>query len=235
MASRLVRRTKMFGEQLRRGDWNGMTADVRRWMWSEATGCGLQFSKGDVATPPPAKVDLHARPLDADIASAVFDLADLSNIDEVYIANRRAIYEAGFAGGWVAVTDDGEPAYLQWLIPPSERAKIVDFFGGLFPDRHDTLIVEGAWIPPAFRKQKVMGQGLALVTQAALDASADTIKHALCFPDADNKGAVLGTISAGYTVTEKRIDTWRFGRQTSTFTPATQADFAILNDQAQPS
>ncbi len=215
--------------QIRRGDASAVAADLRRWAWSESHACGLRFTRGTEVTPPPAQVALHAVPLDDRIACDVFDLANLSSADQLFIDQRREMYDAGFDGGWVAVDDDERPAYLQFLVPPTQRELIAKVFGdGKFDVPDDTLLVEGAWIPPEFRKRKVMGEGLALVTQAALASHDDDIRYAQCYPAADNKGAVLGTKSAGYEVNHRSVETWRLGRRTIEVMPATEADFEVF-------
>lgn len=228
MMQRFLRRGQLIAQQVRRGDGGDVIADLRRWAWSESDACGMRFSRGDVAAPPPARVALHVRPLDESIASAVFDVADLSADDQLYLDRRRAIYDAGFTGGWLAVDDDDRPAYLQWLIPPAEKIRIRSFFGPLFDLPDDTLLVEGAWVPPDFRRLKVMGQGLALVTAAALASHGDEIRHAQCYPAADNRSALLGTRSAGYSVNQLRTERWRLGRCSVTITPADESDFTAF-------
>jgi hypothetical protein len=215
--------------QLRRGEGKDVLADLRRFAWSEAEAVGLRFTYGTPTNPPPADVPLTPVPLDAALAAKVFDMTDLSPMDRHYLERRAAMWEAGFGGGWVAVDDHGEPVYLQWLIPPGEHELIKSFFGPLFPDFDgDTLLVEGAWIPPSFRKRHVMAEGLALVTEAAGKCSGPEIRYAQCYPAADNRGAVLGTRSSGYEVNQKRIERWRFGRCTVTFEPACESDFAAF-------
>ena len=229
MIQQLARRARLMGGQIRRGDGQAIVADVRRWTWSSSAACGLRFTRDAEVTPPPAMVPLHTRQLDDDIAADVFDVPNLSSADQLFIDQRREMYDAGFAGGWLAVDEDERPAYLQFLVPPSQRELITKVFGpGLFDVPDDTLLVEGAWIPPEFRKRKVMGEGLALVTQAALASHGPDIRYAQCYPAADNKGAVLGTRSAGYEVNHLRTETWRLGRRTIDVVPATEADFAVF-------
>lgn len=229
MMQRLVRRGRMLVHEVRSGDADRAVADLRRWAWSEAEAVGFRFdARAEHVAPPPALVDLVARPLDDQLAERVFDFEGLGSADRLYLERRQNIHRSGLPGGWVAVDPDGNPAYLQWLIPAMHAAQIGEFFGPIFGAiASDTLLVEGAWIPPAFRKQKVMGAGLALVTEAALAASPEA-RYAVCYPAADNRGAVLGTRSAGYEVFEKRTEQWRLGRRSFHFAPATESDFAVF-------
>ncbi len=209
----------MLVQQVKNGDAKGALGDVRSWVWSENQYCGLSRTFADDFTPAPANVKLHAEPLDDALAAKVFDFDGLGERDATYLERRKRIWDAGFDGGFVAMAGD-EPAYLQWLIPPRQNKQVADYFGPLFPLDDHTLTVEGAWIPPKFRKEKVMGEGLSLVTEAAAAASPEA-DRARCFPELANKGAVKGSASGGYVIDTVRTDTWRLGRRTVTFTPTT--------------
>lgn len=226
---RLVRRTKMLVDQLRSGGRDEVVADLRRWIWSEQHAIGFRRDLAVEPDPPRSLVALSARRIDAELAPKIFDIEGLSAIDQLYLDRRRNIYAAGFGGGWCAVDADGRPAYVQWLIPGAEAREVHAFFPGLFPKLdEDTLFIEGAWIPPEFRKQKVMGEGLAIVTKAAAEATPGS-QFAVAFVADNNKGAAFGTRSAGYEVFMQRTQRWRFGRCTTTFAPTTEADVALFN------
>lgn len=221
--SKVVDRSRMLVQQVRSGDTSGAVADVRSWLWSENQFCGLTANFADDFTPELSELELRAEPLDDSLAKKVFDSDGLDARDATYLDRRRRIWEAGFENGFVAVTPGGEPAYLQWLIPPRQNELVRSFFGPLFPLDDHTLTVEGAWIPPAFRKKKAMGESLWLVTQAAAVASPEA-DRARCFPELRNKGAVRGSVSAGYVIDAVRTDRWRLGRRTVEFTPTTAAE-----------
>jgi hypothetical protein len=228
--SRLARCAGLLVDQVRTGGAKEAFGDVSRWAWSEDLAVGLQFDFGsDVADPPSSLVPLTAQLLTDELAPNVFDLTGLNSSDRLYLERRRSIWEAGFDGGWLAVDPEGEPAYLQWLIPGHQHEKVREFFGPIFGDvSADTLVVEGAWVPPAFRKQKVMPAGLQAVTLAAGEANPDA-NFALCYPAANNRGAVLGTRSSGYAVVAKRTETWRIGRRSFTFEPSDESGFSVFD------
>ncbi len=220
--SRITDRLAVVARQARSGDWQGATADVRRWLNSDTVSARMRRDFSIPFTPSPAEVPLTAVPLDAELATKLFDI-EVSPRDRVYLERRRSFWETGFEGGFVAVTDDGEPAYLQWLIPNHQRDLLTEYFGPLFPDLGpDGLIVEGAWVPPDFRKRKVMGEGLSLVSEAA--AAHFGAAFAICFPEAGNAGAVKGSQAGGYVIEGRRIDRWRFARRSVVFEPCTAAD-----------
>lgn len=228
IASRLARRSKMLIDQVRSGGKDEALADLRRWASSETHAIGFKRVLEIEPSPPASLVALTARPIDDAMAPKIFDVEDLSPIDQLYLDRRKNMFVAGFRGGWCAVDAEGNPAYVQWLIPGADGVQVRDFFGELFPPLdEDTLFIEGAWIPPAFRKQKVMAEGLALVTQAAAEATPGS-RYAVAFVTEDNRGAAFGTRAAGYEVFMKRTERWRLGRLTTTFVGATEDDFAIF-------
>ncbi len=221
--NRVVSRVGLLAKQIKNGDVAGVRADLQQWMWSENYYCGLRRDFSVPFQPEKADVELTAVPLTKELAPTVFSTSDLPERDATYLERRRKIWDAGFANGFVAVTAEGKPAYLQWLIPPSQNDKVADYFGPLFPLDATTLIVEGAWIPPEFRKANVMGEGLSLVTEAAAAVSPEAT-GAVCFPELRNKGAVRGSARGGYVISEIRTDRWRLGRRTTSFAPATADD-----------
>ncbi len=231
--SRVIDRLKVMVEQVKAGELDTVKEDLQGWISSETDSVGLRRDyEKTYAYPSSADIPLEAVLLDnnQELADRLFDTTGLKDRDKQFLDRRRAIYEAGFLGGWVAVDPDGAPAYLQWFIPHSQAAKLKDYWGPLFPDYGpETLIVEGAWIPPAFRKRNVFSEALYILSDAAKAASPDVVRYATCYPEAANKGAVIGTRGSGYDVFEKRTETWKYGRRSVTFVPATEADFTVFS------
>ncbi len=231
--SRVSSRLKVVADQIRAGEIDNVTTDVVGWMNSSTDSVGFRrdFTKTyDRHTK--ADVELRAVALDESLAEVLFDTDGLKDRDKQFLDRRCRLWKEGFTGAYVAVDPDNQPAYLQWFIPHTQAPKVKAYWGPLFPEfGADTLIVEGAWIPPAFRKKNVMGEGLWLTSEAAKANSSDVVRYAMCYPEATNKGAVLGTYSGGYDVFQKRTETWKFGRRSVKFTPATEADFDVFTQQ----
>ncbi|MEE9413817.1 MAG: hypothetical protein V3V01_00950 [Acidimicrobiales bacterium] len=235
--SRVTTRLKVLANQVRSGDIAGARSDVAHWMSSQTESVGFRrdYTK-TYAAPPVPDVELTAVALDATLATRLFDSKGLKDRDKQFLDRRRTLWEEGFEGGYVAVDPQGEPAYLQFFIPHSQADKVRSYWGPLFPDfGPETLIVEGAWIPPGHRKKNVMGSGLHLVTELAKQRSPDVVRYGLCYPEAANKGAVLGTRSGGYDVVEKRTETWKFGRRSVSFEPAGEANFSVFDGKRSDS
>ncbi|MEM7275961.1 MAG: hypothetical protein AAF547_22990 [Actinomycetota bacterium] len=223
-------RLAVTAKRLRDGQVDAVRSDLAGWTWSERISVGMRRDfESDDERPGLNRVPLEAVPLDDRLAAVTFDPTGLGDRDRHYLERRRAIWDAEIRGAWVAIDPDGRPAYLQWLIPSDQAERVAEYWGPLFPElAPDTLLVEGAWIPPAFRGQKVMGDGLFLVSEAARAAAGPAVRYALCYPEADNRGVVLGSRSAGYRVVERRVESWRLGRRSVRFEPAGEEAFPVF-------
>ena len=231
--SRVGNRLKVMVDQVRAGEIDNVKADFAGWMNSSTDSVGFRRDYTKIYDRhAKADVELRAVALDEPLAKVLFDTTGMKDRDKQFLDRRRLLWDEGFKGAYVAVDPDNQPAYLQWFIPHTQASKVKAYWGPLFPDYGaDTLIVEGAWIPPAFRKKNVMGEGLWLTSEAAKAASPEVVRYATCYPEAANKGAVLGTHSGGYDVFQKRTETWKYGRRSVEFVAATEADFSVF-DQA---
>ena len=228
--SRVAERFGVLAQQVGRGDLSGAAGDVKGWVKSETVSYGFRHEFTQTyGTPSPSEVPLYIVPLDDSIAPKVFDVDGLNDRNRALLERRRAIWEAGFEGGHVAVTDDGDPAYLQWLIPPHQNDKVRDYWGPLFPDLNgDTALVEGAWVPPAYRKRNVMSQALGMISEVVGKTSDEDVRYAIAFVQSDNRGAMVGTMGAGYELFLTRTERWRVGRRSVDF-EATAHDAVILS------
>ncbi len=227
--SRAVERLGVLARQVGRGDISGAVGDVKGWVNSETVSYGFrhEFAK-TYDEPSPSEVPLYVVPLDDDIAPRVFDVGGLNDRNRALLERRRTIWEAGFEGGHVAVTGDGDPAYLQWFIPPHQNDKVRDYWGPLFPDLNgDSALVEGAWVPPAYRKRNVMSQALAMMNEVVGKTSEKGVRYAIAFVQSDNRGAMVGTMGAGYDLYLTRTEHWRAGRRSVKFKD-TDPDTIIL-------
>jgi hypothetical protein len=222
-------------DQVRAGGAREASADVARWAWSEGEAVGFRSDLTRPVEPPPSRIEITIAPLDKALAPAVFDTTGLDPADLLYLERRRAIWDAGFDGGWVALDPSGTPAYLQWFIPSHQSDLVQSFWGGLFPRiEPGTLLAEGAWVPPPFRGQKIMAEAMARfgqATRAAGAAQGDEVTHATTWVSTGNRGALFGCVDAGYAVDRRRTETWRLGRRTLTFAPATAADFPVFAER----
>lgn len=70
---------------------------------------------------------------------------------------RILFYEAGIKTGYAAVTLEGTPCALCWLIWPEENAALRSFFHNRLPDLHpDEVMLEYIYVAPAHRGLNLM-------------------------------------------------------------------------------
>jgi len=198
-----------------RGDRDKVQDDVKRWISSDAESFGFQRDYTMPHEPPDQCIpNLRIEPLDEVLASKLFNEPRLTGADQLYLERRKSIWEHGFAGGYVAVDDKGQPAYLQFYIPHDQLDMVRSYWGDLFPEYGpDTLLVEGAWVPPEFRGRGLMAQGMYLTSMAAKEASPEGVRYANTYVDAGNRGARAGCEAAGFHIFQRRTERWRLGRQ----------------------
>ncbi len=195
--------------------------DLRRWVHSDTESVGFQRDYTSEREPPEAVLDLRVEPLDRSLACVLFDGPQLPGADQMYLDRRREIWESGADGGYVAIDDRGRPAYLQFYIPHEQLDLVHRLWGGLFPDYGpDSLLCEGAWVPPEFRGRGLMAQGMYLTSMAAKAESPNTVRYSQTYVQCGNHGAIAGCQAAGFDVFQRRIERWRFGRQSFEFQDA---------------
>ncbi len=228
---RIMSRAKVVGKQLKAGEVALASADIRRWMNSTVDSIGF---RRDFRTSsdrcPPAEVDLRAVKLDDDWADRVFDSSGLKERDRQFLDRRRAIWDAGFRNAYTAVDPDGVPTAFSFFIHHEQNDKMADYFGPLFQNTGpDTMLAEGAWVPPEFRGRGVWGEGFRLLSEAAHDDADSGVNFAVCYAEAGNYGAAMGVYDAGYEIFQKRTETWSLGRRSVTFEPANKRTFGTLS------
>lgn len=218
----VVRRVRKMVDLTLQGDSALVRADARRWLHSDTESLGYRRDYATpVVNPPEPVLDLHVEPLDAALAEALFNVPDLDAQNRLYLDRRKAMWEMGFRGGYVAVDPDRRPAFLQFFIPHEQADLAKRHWGDLFPPfGPDTLLVEGAWVPPDFRGKRAMAHGMYLISEAAKQNSPAEVRFAETYVDVGNRGAKLGCVQAGFSVFKRRVESWRLGRHTFRFEDA---------------
>lgn len=223
----IIRRTRNLVRRISQGDGAIVAGDLRRLLLSDTDTVGLRWDVDAQGTDRPEPLlDLRAVPLDDALAAKVFDLTGLKGRDRLYLERRRAIWERGFEGGYVAIDTSGRPAYLQFYIPSTQAQLVRSHWGKMF-QKHGpgTVLTEGAWVVPEFRKRGLMAQGLDVTLRAVIARSGGATRQAITYVYPDNRGALAGCRAAGYEVYQRRTETWRLGRQSFRFEAATEGDF----------
>lgn len=219
----VVRRIRKAIDLTIKGDGALLRADARQWLHSDTESIGYRRDYSKPVSGPEPVLDLRIEPLDNALASALFDIPNLDSQNRLYLDRRKAMWDMGFSGGYVAVDADGRPAYLQFFIPHEQAELAHQHWGDLFPAfGPDTLLVEGAWVPPDYRGRRVMAQGMYMISEAAKANSPEQVRYADTYVDVGNRGAKAGCLEAGFSVFQRRVESWRFGRHTFRFEDAVE-------------
>lgn len=192
---------------------------LRQQLWSDQEAYGLRRDLTAPFTPPNAKLPVTGvRPLHPDDVTALLDVgAQPSAADVEGVRTQQRLIDANIATCYVAVTDLGQPCYMQWLIAPGENAKVHRFFHGLFaPLAPDEVLLEGAYVPPRFRGQRINSRAMAVLAERGADLGA---RWAITFIGVDNIPSIRGAKGAGFEPFLLRHERWRFFRRGITFAP----------------
>ena len=217
--ARVRKKARFAFHLLREARWKALADAFRQKMWSSTTTWGLRRDLTIPFPAPDAAIPITIRPVtDADIAT-LFDLHDsaISDAEREERRDRISMIEQGLPFNYVAVTEDDVPCFFQTVLYASDHDTMRAVWGNLFPRlaAHQCLI-DGALTPEAFRGRKIMPAAMARISEAAIRPG---ITEAITFVDLDNIPSLKGCIRSGYLPACYRHIHWRFGRNTTTFTP----------------
>ena len=133
---------------------------------------------------------------------------------------RRLSYlDAGMPTPYVAVTDDGTPCFIQWLMTAGSNDFIGSYFDGYFPRlAEDEVMVEGVFIPEQFRGKRIMA---AAMSQLAMRGGELGARFATTYTQSTDLPAIRGCLAAGFRPQVKRVARWRRFVREMRFSPLT--------------
>jgi hypothetical protein len=216
---RLLNKARAMLVLVRNGKFKEAWQEVRLWLYSDSLSYGLRRDLTVPFEPPDARLPIHVRPLTAADVPAVFQAhhPDSSDVDDYLIANRHNFYQQQVPTCYVAVTEDDEPTYIQWLISNENNPAIQRFFGNIFPIlKTQEALLEFAFTLPGFRGQRIMPNAMAQIAARGADIGA---RWVITFVGQDNIPALKGCKRSGFWPYLERHERWRFFRRQVTFTP----------------
>lgn len=167
--------------------------------------------KRDLTVPfqaPPADIPITVRPLCKDDVPVVFDLkrADLGDDDRKELVTRLEHLHANIPTCYVAVTEDGCPTYIQWLMGSAQNAAIQEYFNGTFPVlRPDEALLENAYTLRNFRGKKIMASAMARIAEQGNSMGVRTV---ITFVERQNIPSLKGCLRAGFKPYAIRHERW---------------------------
>jgi GNAT superfamily N-acetyltransferase len=118
---------------------------------------------------------------------------------------------------YVAVSAEGAPCYMQYLILPSENDKVQSVFEGIFPRlAEDEALLEGAFTLEEYRGQGIMPFVMEALAQKARTEGA---RRLLTFVSSKNAPALQGCRRSGFEPIMIVHRRFRLFKRRITFTP----------------
>lgn len=148
------------------GERKRALAKIGRGFWSTKMWYGLKKDLTARHETPVSLADFTVRPIAPGDAERLLREDDGDDLHQ--ILHQRRLLAADVPTCWVAVLDDGEPCFMQWLITPADNQRLADAFGAEFPQLMDhQVLLEGAFTPRRFRDQRIAARAISLITKQA--------------------------------------------------------------------
>jgi len=175
-------------------DW---PKNIKNRLFNRWTSIGFQRQLSQILPMPTAKIPISVRPLKPKDIQKLFRIHKGAAPDDVaIIRERQEMIDAGLTKCFVAVTDDNIPCYMQWLISSESNQQVRSFFKGRFPKlERNEMLLEGAFVPPAFRGMGIMPAAMAMITEQARKYKADRV---ITFVEHNNIPSLKGCRRAGF-------------------------------------
>ena len=166
-----------------------------------------------------AKIPLEVRPLDRRDDLSFIDLNEpgISSANALDRLHQINMLKAQIRTCYLALSPDGRPCYMQWLIPSSENDKIQAFYGDIFPRlNEDEALLEGAYTAEYCRGQGVMASAMARIAERGNDLGA---RRVITFVGERHIASLKGCKNAGFVPYVRRREIYRLFKRNVTFTP----------------
>ena len=194
---------------------------LRRWLYSDATATGLAFTLDTPLAPRRPRRALTVRPMEPHEQDAFTDPTDARGEGALVRINARHLFSTGIETCYVAVTDDGTPCYMQYLIGPDQNGKLAEAFGELMPPlAPDEALLEFAFALEQFRR---VGAMPAVVPELALKAREQGAQRVVTWVPDRNQQVLRYFERNGFVRFAVRKERYRLFRRTVRFEPAAPA------------
>jgi hypothetical protein len=164
---------------------------------------------------PQANIPIQIRPFKSDDLDYLLGHGQVKQTDPMLDNNQRSLAGSGLTQGYVAVTSNGHPCYMQWLIGPNQNDRLQSFYKGIFPPlADDEALLEGAFMQPNYTGLRIMPAAMSMITEKAIETGN---RWVITYVDITNIPSLKGCHRSGYSPSRIRTDQWRFFRRTTGF------------------
>lgn len=206
----------------------------RAWQqfWLDKLFFGLRCDLTKLPPIPKAKMPVKMEPVDWKCYGAfATEFALVTGHDAVEVYARERLREAGVSGAHQTVSENGEAAFVHWLVMASAQDGLHRFQPGRY--RHlgpDEALIEGAYTFTAYRGKGLMIEGMGQLLVKARDAGAKT---AWTYVALENLPSLRGCARVGFEPDHLRRNRRRLGAMQTEFLPLTLEAMAMW-DQSVP-
>ena len=203
---------------LRRGEFGRIRRGLRGRIDSERRLYGLYRDLEAPFDVPDPKVPLHIRPLRDEDAPLLLEepSGETARSDPAHVQARLDL-DAGFRDGYVAVTRNDQPCYVQWLIQPRDNGRMPEIKDGPFAELPpDTVMLHGAYTPPRFRRLPIMPAAMAIIAGQGRKLG---FRWVVTWVGDDNRSMLRGCRLLGFQPYALHTTRWRKFRRNDELTP----------------
>ena len=200
-----LRRLRGIVRLVMHGELGAVAGRLRAALWSDSVSVRLERDLDVPFAAPESTIPIQIRPMkDADL-STLLDLRaeGVSSAERVDRERRARLVGARLPTAYVAVSEDGVPCYVQWLVGSEQNDRIQQVWNGEFPIlAPDEALLEGAFTPEAYRGRRIMPAAMARIAEVATELGA---RRVITFVTEDNVPSLKGCGRAGFAPASARL------------------------------
>jgi hypothetical protein len=215
--SRLINRTKLVFLMVAKGEAGLLVREFKRRLYSNERSLCLRRDLDIPFETPAAKIPIEIRPMRDEDAPKLLGEDDTGISSEAVkeSARRKLFFREKVPTCYVAVTEDGSPTYMQWLMAATHNDQIQAYFRGGVPVlKEDEGLLEFAFTLEKYRGMRIMPHAMAEIAKKGLDFGA---KYIITFVPEENIPSLKGCKRAGFSPYMVRIFKWRCFRRRCEF------------------
>jgi len=211
--STLINRIKMVSLLIAKGKVSLLGREIKRRLYSKERSLCLRRDLDVPFETPAAELVIEIRPLHEKDVGELLDVHDEGIPTQAFRerAQRKLFLPEKVPTCYVAVTKDGSPAFMQWLMAATENDKIQTYFRGGVPLLgEDEGLLEFGFTLEKYRGLRIMPHAISEIAKKGRDFGA---KYIITFVPEQNIPSLKGCKRAGFSPYMVRVAKWRWFRR----------------------